>query len=661
MLKGLKLKFGVIIAVLFVMWTCLGAYINFYRYESMTGEEVMKEARFSATLIAAAVSPYMQSSDHTGLDAAIGAIAGETDIAYLRVEDKTGMVLKETGTPGKDLATFNQQVMGGGAGIGSVTVGISSAGQRRAMKSYLVWQGLAVMLLGLVSLFSLVFSFNRMVLRPLGRMNGILKGMARGGGDLTQRLDIDTTDEIGELAQNFNTFLGTLRALVVNAQESASRVLALTGRIGEKSRGFHASAREQVTATNDNFRALERIDRSVQDVTGSADSLSITATDSSATVTEMAAQVEVVAESTMELSSYVEESSSSLAEMTASVKGVADDVQVLSDLTSQTTNSIGQIEVSIMEVEERAKESARFSQEVSDDADTLGNEAIARTIEGMERIRETVDATSEVIERLGASSVEIGHIVKVIDEVANQTALLALNAAILAAQAGEHGKGFAVVADEIKELAERTSTSTGEIKKLIKSVQRESAEAVESMRVGRERVLEGAQMAYAAADALKKILGSSNRSREKAHEIEKATTRQVASVRSVAEAVKNVYDRIRSIERATLEQSKGSELISAASDKMNDIAKEVRKALAEQSRGIREFARSLDDTKEAASTIADAIKAQSEESSGLVGSMERFLDFAQRNSDVSTELEAAVAELHGQAEALRDEMGRFKV
>jgi len=662
MLTGLKLKFGKIIVVLFVMWIGLGAYINFYRYESIAVEDVKKSARLTATALAVAVAPYMQTSDMAGLEGAVATLAGDKDIAFIKVQDASGNVMKEAGTSGsKGLISVTMPVVSAGTGIGTVTVGISSVNHQKTMKSYFIWQALAVMLLGLVSIFVLINSFNRLVLKPLEKMNGILKEMAQGGGDLTQRLDVNSTDEIGELAGNFNTFLVRLRDLVEGAQQSAFRVLSLTGRIGEKSRDFLSSSQEQASSTNENFRVLERLDRSVQDIAGSADSLSITATDSSATVTQMAAQVEVVADNTMELSSYVEEASSSLAEMTASIKSVAEDVQVLAELTSETSDSISQIEVSIDEVEERSKEAARLSQVVSEDADTLGNQAIARTIEGMERIRETVEETSEVIERLGASSVEIGHIVKVIDEVANQTSLLALNAAILAAQAGEHGKGFAVVADEIKELAEKTSSSTGEIKKLIKSVQRESKEAVEAMRAGRERVLEGAQMAYGASDALKKILVSSERSRETAGDIERATTQQVASVRKVSEAIKNVHERIRSIERATMEQSKGSELISSAAEKMNDIAKEVRRALSEQSRGIKDFARSLDDTKEVVGTIANATRSQSDESSVFVQSMEKFLDIAQKNTEVSTGLEGAVEELLRQAESLRDEMGRFKI
>ncbi len=663
LLKGLKMKFAVILAVLFILWIGAGLVVNVSRYETMTVTEMEKDAQVLAKALSTSVSQYMLSSNYEGLDTVLAELVEGGEITAVRVKDSVGGLVKEYGkkVEEKDVISYTADIRAEGLNLGKLTIDISTAEHRQNMMKELAVQAGAVVVLVLISLFAMIFSFNSMVLMPLSRMNSILKGMAAGSGDLTQRLDVDTNDEIGELAVNFNAFLASLMGLVKRAQESSFRVLSLTERIGERSKSFRARTEEQVTATNENFRALENTDRSVQDIAGSAESLSITATDSSATVTEMAAQVDVVADSTMDLSGHVEEASSSITEMANSIKEVAENVQALADQAASTNKAIGNIEVSIREVESRAKESATISQEVSTDADTLGNQAIARTIEGMERIKETVDEASGVIERLGMRSGEIGRIVKVIDEVTNQTSLLALNAAILAAQAGEHGKGFDVVANEIKDLAERTSTSTGEIARMIKTVQKESQAAVESMRNGRERVLEGTQMAYGAAEALKKILESSNRSKETAVGIEEATTQQVEAVRQVANSIKNINDRVRSIEKATREQSKGSELIALAAERISDIAKEVRRAMSEQSRGIKDFARSLDETRDVVATIAEATKTQSEGSKGLVTSMERILDIAQENSDMSTELESAVEELLRQAENLKEEMGRFIV
>lgn len=661
-IKGLKLKFAVIIMSLFSLWIALGAVFNFIEYRAATTKEVEGDAQVIARVLSTSISRYMLASQYEGLDAVLATLANDKDITYIKVNDAVGGTVKDYGNKdAKDMVMSSTTIEAEGLTLGTVTVGVSVVGHKKEIAGRFIIQAVSVVVLGLFSIVALLYSFNRLVLVPLDRMNAILKNMAAGGGDLTQRINIAAKDEMGDIAGNFNMFLGSLMEMVRKARESSNRVLSLTSKIGDRSKTLHSSAMEQVKATNENFRALESTDRSVQDIAGSADSLSITATDSSATVTQMAAQVDVVADSTMDLSGHVEEASSSITEMSNSIKEVAENVRALAELASNTNAAVSQIEASIKDVEAKAKEAATTSEEVSRDADILGNEAIARTIEGMERIKETVDEASAVIERLGKRSAEIGQIVKVIDEVTNQTSLLALNAAILAAQAGEHGKGFDVVANEIKDLAERTSSSTGEISKLIKSVQKESQNAVESMRVGKERVMEGTQMAYGASDALKKILESSNRSKETAIGIERATTKQVDAVKKVAEAISNINNRVKSIEKATLEQSKGSELIASTADRINDIAKEVRRAMSEQARGIKDFARSLDDTKEVATTIAEATKSQSEGSHHLVDSMEKILDIAQSNSDISTEMESAVEELLRKAENLRDEMGKFNV
>jgi len=661
--KGLKLKFASIVAVLFILWVSVGSVLNYGRYVDMTVGNSEHDAKALSHVLATAVSQYMMSSDYEGLGTVLESLADKKNILFIKVHDASGSLVKEFGdtTASEGMMSATSDINSQGFTLGTLTVGISTRENVLKMRSFIFSQAVAVILLGIISVFVFIVSFNKFVLTPVGRMNKILASMAAGGGDLTQRLTVTAKDEIGELAENFNVFLENLLGMVKRVKELGMNVYGLTGKIDSSSRSISSGAQDQLSATNQNFRAIESMNHTIQDVAGSADGLSINATDSSATVTEMAAQVDVVAESTQDLSGHVEEASSSISEMANSVREVASNVKGLADVASNVNNAINDIEVSIKEVENRAKESARLSQEVSHDAETLGNEAMARTIEGMERIRETVEGASDVIESLGRRSIEIGQIVKVIDEVTNQTSLLALNAAILAAQAGEHGKGFDVVANEIKDLAERTSSSTGEITRLIKSVQKESQAAVESMREGRERVMEGTQMTYGAADALKKILESSNRSKETAMGIEHATTQQVAAVRQVADAVNNMHERVKSIERATLEQSKGSELIAAAAERISDIAREVRRAMNEQARGIKEFAKSLDDTKDMVSTIADATRTQSDGSGRLVESMETILEIAQSNLDMSNDMERSVQDLTGKAESLRDEMSRFRV
>ena len=150
---------------------------------------------------------------------------------------------------------------------------------------------------------------------------------------------------------------------------------------------------------------------------------------------------------------------------------------------------------------ERCADVARHSVDVAH----KGGDAVRRTIEGMNTIRETIQDTSKRIKRLGESSQEIGNIVELIEEIAEQTNILALNASIEASRAGEASRGFAVVADEVQKLAERSSNATKKIEVLVSTIQSDTNEAVVSMERSTTDVVGGALLAENAGAALDEI------------------------------------------------------------------------------------------------------------------------------------------------------------
>ena len=200
---------------------------------------------------------------------------------------------------------------------------------------------------------------------------------------------------------------------------------------------------------------------------------------------------------------------------------------------SEASMAISDMAQSIDRVSANAYESAKVA-ERSVTIANKGNEVVHNTIHGMDNIREQIQDTAKRIKRLGESSQEIGDIVSLIDDIADQTNILALNAAIQASMAGEAGRGFAVVADEVQRLAERSSSATQQIETLVRAIQADTNEAVISMEQTTAEVVRGARLAQDAGVALEEIEGVSQNLAELIHRISNAAQQQTSSAGQIS-------------------------------------------------------------------------------------------------------------------------------
>jgi methyl-accepting chemotaxis protein len=190
-------------------------------------------------------------------------------------------------------------------------------------------------------------------------------------------------------------------------------------------------------------------------------------------------------------------------------------------------------------------ENAGISRQVAEDAFAnaqRGGEAVAKTIASMNRIRTNVQETAKKVKQLGESSQEIGDIVKLIEDIADKTDLLALNAAIQAELAGEHGRGFAVLADEVRRLAERATASTKQIATLVKSIQSETQEAVMAMEESTREVVSGSQLADEAGQALLSIDRIMAQLTDRIASISDATAEQATASKQIAETMRDISE-----------------------------------------------------------------------------------------------------------------------
>ncbi|MCW8974992.1 MAG: methyl-accepting chemotaxis protein [Sedimenticola sp.] len=267
-----------------------------------------------------------------------------------------------------------------------------------------------------------------------------------------------------------------------------------------------------------------------------------------------------------------EQVSSSAQESRATAMHLAEASEHQADQIASATSSINNMSSTIQQMSTDANESASVAQHSVEIA-AKGNETVRRTINGMDTIREQIQETSKRIKRLGESSQEIGDIVELIDDIADQTNILALNAAMQAAMAGEAGRGFAVVADEVQRLAERSGNATKQIEALVKTIQADTNEAVSSMEATTTEVVAGAQLAEDAGEALKEIESVSNQISERIQRV--ADTAQTQS-----EEASRVNDTMSVIQEITTQTSDGTNQTAASIGALADMADELQRSVA---------------------------------------------------------------------------------
>ena len=361
--------------------------------------------------------------------------------------------------------------------------------------------------LAVVTALIAVFVLSKRVLKPTEELAKFSERFA--SGDSRARAEVDSQDEFGFIAENCNRAVAKVAHAATNqqAQDSLQRSITdLLNTINQVARG-DLTIRGKVTndalgnvvdSVNfmlDNFtKVLERVRKAAIDVSTSANQI-LNATD----------------------------------DMTAGA------TQQDQEITN-TSSAVEELTVSMKQVSNNAEASAEAARRALDAAEQ-GNRAVSDTLGGMQRIRASVQATAKKIKSLGDRSLEISEIINVINDITEQTNLLALNAAIEAARAGEAGRGFAVVADEVRKLAEHSRSATKDIAALIKAIQAETNEAVVVMEDGTREVEVGAGLADQAGKALEAISSVVRQSAELVQEISLASKQQVRGTEGVANAM----------------------------------------------------------------------------------------------------------------------------
>jgi methyl-accepting chemotaxis protein len=282
----------------------------------------------------------------------------------------------------------------------------------------------------------------------------------------------------------------------------------------------------------------------------------------------------IIASASEGVMASVDETSSAVNQISVAIEQVARNLDHLAGVVHQSASAMEEIHCTIGNVEHNAAISHEVSLQVKERAEE-SRTVVTETINALDEIKHSVGLSFDAIQRLAENSTRIENIVSVINDITKRTNLLALNASIIAAQAGEYGKSFGVVADEIRNLSLQTGHSTGEITSIIEEIMSESKTAAHNIRVSKDLVHRGVELGHTTGESLKAIFESSSCSLDMTKQIKMATQEQVSSVQMVARSMEEISSMTSQIFAASTDQSKATKSIARSIETIKDMTHEM--------------------------------------------------------------------------------------
>lgn len=480
-------------------------------------------------------------------------------------------------------------------------------------------------------------------------------------GDLTQGDLLESENEIGELAR-------AMDAMRISLHETVNAILAVSEEVNQATSEAVSATSQIASGSRAQSDGVKQVHESVDLLTDRVERLDETALGLADNVERSASAVSQLKSvgvgllhSAEDLSVKAEQTSLSIEQMTQAYHRVVESTEQLSASIEAAVVRIDVMATQVRDVEANAGETEALSNQMLVAAEQ-GYERVQKTIQGMETISQATQAAENVVSNLVTRVGSIVSVVDVIDDVADETGLLALNAAIIAAQAGEYGRGFAVVADEIRDLAERVTASTKEISAVIKALQIESNKAAGVISEGAKNVQEGVVLAAQAGASLEEITQSARASGDRVRQITTLVQAHAHTSHEVVDLISSVQNGVTQISFITREQEQGGVVVLNSAVDVDGIARQVEETAKQQGESAEQISGSVAEVRSMIHALKQSMGEQLDECRKMAVFFEAVREQADANQAAATSTEELMRNLVSLFNVLRMSLQkRFRV